>query len=339
MDNSQSPLLATSLMAEPNSISVVMPVFNHAQFLERSLGAVAQQTRPPLEVIVVDDCSTDGGADAAETFRARIEPASRLTVVRNAKNLGVNGATNSVLDRVRGDWICCTGADDWLQPNFIEAMGAAAALFPKAGIVTSQYVEFFEAEERTRVHDRRSEHGTWYADEPAYFAPEDLTRIMRRGHVAIQINASLMRTEALRTAGGYDPKLKWHADWFVAYALAFRHGLAVIPEPVATFRIAEGTFSGDNVGRADSQREVCNAILDKLESLQGRDVRQALLEAPAPFAPFVRHMLPALAARPQDRDLFRATLKWWASEVARGRRPGFLRRIAERLGVDTTPKR
>lgn len=320
------------------SISVVVPVFNHARFLPRSLGAIVSQTHPPSEVIVIDDGSADDSAAVAETFRSRLHPTTRFVVLRSVRNQGVNRAINEALGEVSSEWTCCSGADDWLESRFIERMTVGAKACQHAGIVTSQYVEHLEAENRMVVHDHRSELGTWYArSEIESFSVESFRQLLRKGYVGLQLNASILRTRHLKAQGGFDPALRWHADWFVAYVLASRFGFGAVSEPLAAFRLAAGTYSGDNVDHFERQREVSNAILDKLRSREFWDFRKALKATPAPFSPFVRHMLPALSARSDDRDLFRSVLLWWMGEVLRGRRPGGWRRFATRLGLTTVP--
>lgn len=326
-------------MISPPRISVVLPVYNHAAFLVHALEGLARQTVAPHEVIVVDDASSDDSATVAEAFAERIAPRFSVAVLRNPHNLGVNGTLNRGLAQVSGDWVACTAADDLLEPRFLESMGRAAQRFPQARLVTSALVEFFEAENRRLVHDDRSEMGPWYAGaEPEFLASSRYEALLGRGHIAIAVSASIIQTAALREAGGFDERLKWHADWFAAYAIAARYGLAVVPEPLAVFRVAAGTFSGDNVRHTERQREVCNAILAKLHEPAWHYFRASLRRAPSPFAPFVRHMLPALAVSPADRDMAIATACWWMREAMRGRRPGPLRRLATRLGIETTPR-
>jgi glycosyltransferase involved in cell wall biosynthesis len=326
-------------MPDTIMISVVMPVFNHAPLFRRALEALLAQTVAPGEIIIIDDASTDASVETAEQFRSRFEPSTRLTILRNPLNLGVNASLNRGLGEVTGSHVCCTAADDWLEPRYMERMGAAAAEFPEARIITSPYVEHVEAQNLTRIHDARSEMGIWYArQDPAFLSPDEFSGLLRRGHIAIPVSASLIRTDALRQIGGFDPALKWHADWFVAYALALKYGLGVVSEPLAVFRIASGTFSGDNVRHVARQREVCNAILDTLARPEYQEFRAGLKKTPAPFAPFVRHMLPALRARAQDRDLFIAAAFWWLNEARKGRRPGALRRLVEGLSINTSPR-
>jgi hypothetical protein len=320
-------------------ISVILPVYNHAGFLDRALGALLVQAIAPLEIIVIDDASTDDSAAVAERWQARFEPATRLRILRNAVNLGVNRSLNRGLEEAQAAYVVCTAADDWLRPRFLAAMAAAATRFPHARLLTSTLVEHFESADRTFQHGRDSEQGPWYSEGEAFFDPAEVDALLRRGHVAMPVSASMIHAATIRDLGGFDPRLKWHADWFVSMTIALRFGFAIIPEPLAVFRIAAGTFSGDNVRSGTRQDPVCSAICEKLAGAEFADVRRQLLRTPSPFAPFVRYMIAALARRPRDWDLLASVARWWLGEMLKGRRPGRLRRFVESFGVSTAPRR
>jgi glycosyltransferase involved in cell wall biosynthesis len=314
-------------------------VYNHAGFLDRALQALFAQEVAPLEIIVVNDASTDDSAIVAERWRGRLEPATQLRILSNSENIGVNRSLNRALKEARGDYVVCTAADDWLNPRFIAAMAAGTDRFPRARLITSRYVEYFEDENRTLIHEKNSENGLWYVgDEERFFDALSLKSLLHRGYVAMPISASLIHAATLREVGGFDPALKWHADWFASTAISQRCGFAIIPEPLAVFRVAAGTYSNDNVRKLDRQFEVCSAICDKLATPEFADLRSNLRQRPSPFAPFARYMLITLACRPQDWSLFLHTAYWWLTEALKGRRPGRLRSFVQSLGIDNAPR-
>jgi glycosyltransferase involved in cell wall biosynthesis len=326
-------------MAYTISVSVILPVYNHAALLQRALESLAAQTAMPDEIIVIDDASSDSSHEVAQEFAARFTRSARYTVLRNDTNLCVNRTLNRGLSMAAGDYVVCTGADDWLRPRFIEAMSAAAQQFPNAALITSRYTEYFEAEDRLVEHASDSDLGLWFiADSTChFFSPAELVALLRRATVALYSNASMIRTELLRRTGGFDPALKWHADWFTIYAIALRNGFAVVPESLAVFRVAAGTYSGSGVHDGKRQAEVCHAVCDKLAAPLWRDVRASLAATPSPFSPLVRGLLSALARRPHDWDLLAHIALWWLNEARKARRPGRLRSLAARLGFDIRP--
>jgi glycosyltransferase involved in cell wall biosynthesis len=327
-------------MMTHSAISILLPVYNHASYLPRALDALAAQEQAPGEIIVIDDASTDASADVAETMRDRLEPATALRILRNPGNMGVNFSINRGLSEVRSRYVVCTAADDWLRPRFVSAMTDAIARFPDAKLVTSRYVEFYEADGSTHEHGPNSERGLWYTDgRPRFFDADDLLALLSRGYVILPVSASLIHAQTLRDLGGFDVALKWHADWFAATAISLRHGFAVVPEPLAVFRVASGTYSTDNMNHPQREGEVCHAICDKLRMAEFTDIRRRLLRAPTPFSSFVRYLIPVLARRPRDWDLLAVLVSWWLREASQGRRPGRLRALVESLGIDIAPRR
>jgi len=98
--------------------SVVIPCYNQGQFLAEAIESVLAQTEPPIEIIVVDDASTDDTAKVAKRYP--------VTLVRQRKNGGVSAARNAGIAKATGKNIVCLDADDRLRPEFIEKLAGLA---------------------------------------------------------------------------------------------------------------------------------------------------------------------------------------------------------------------
>jgi glycosyltransferase involved in cell wall biosynthesis len=114
-------------------ISIIVPCYNAAASIEECLCSVCSQSFEDLEVIVVDDGSTDESAALAEALAAR-EP--RIRVIRQA-NGGVSVARNTGLDAARGEFIGFADADDRLLPGALDALFARMNADPAPDIVSS----------------------------------------------------------------------------------------------------------------------------------------------------------------------------------------------------------
>ena len=101
------------------TVSVVIPCYNGAAFLRETLDSVLAQTHAPLEVIVVDDGSTDDSAAIAESYGPPVR------VIRQ-RNQGESVARNRGIDEARGDWIAFIDSDDVWKPGKLERQLAAA---------------------------------------------------------------------------------------------------------------------------------------------------------------------------------------------------------------------
>ncbi|WDF82526.1 glycosyltransferase family 2 protein [Lacticaseibacillus pabuli] len=97
-------------------VSVIIPVYNLAEHLTRSLVSVASQTYTNLQVILVDDGSSDESRLRMDAF-ARAD--RRFTVLAHQGNRGVSSARNTGLAIARGKYVAFVDGDDWLEPDYI----------------------------------------------------------------------------------------------------------------------------------------------------------------------------------------------------------------------------
>ena len=103
-------------------VSVVVPIYNVAPFLRECLDSLVGQTLAEIEVICVDDGSTDGSGDIAMEYA---EKDCRFSVVRQ-ENQGLSAARNKGMSLARGDYVCFLDSDDWLSKDALERLFFAA---------------------------------------------------------------------------------------------------------------------------------------------------------------------------------------------------------------------
>jgi GT2 family glycosyltransferase len=98
-------------------VSVVLVTWNSAPYLPRCLEGIRHQTHAPVELIAVDNASTDGSADLVQ--------AAGMRVIRNAENRGFSAAVNQAIAVAKGEWIQLINPDCYLEPNYIATLVAA----------------------------------------------------------------------------------------------------------------------------------------------------------------------------------------------------------------------
>lgn len=102
-------------------VSVIVPVYNSARYLPKSLESILEQTLTDIEVICVDDCSTDGSLEYIESIH---DP--RLRVVNLPGNKGAGVARNTGMDVASGEYIYFMDSDDWIDRDYLEVLSKVA---------------------------------------------------------------------------------------------------------------------------------------------------------------------------------------------------------------------
>ena len=100
-------------------ITVTIPVYNTEKYLERCLDSVQGQTFRDLEILCIDDGSTDR---SPEILRQRAASDARIRVITLPGNRGIPHARNLAIDEARGEYLYYMDSDDWLDPDYLEAM-------------------------------------------------------------------------------------------------------------------------------------------------------------------------------------------------------------------------
>lgn len=107
-------------------ISVIIPVYNTEKYLEKSVRSVMSQTYPDLEIICVNDGSTDHSLSILERLQAED---GRIVIV-NKKNGGLGDARNSGLEHVTSEWVTFVDSDDYIEPDTLEIVSKAFSYKP-----------------------------------------------------------------------------------------------------------------------------------------------------------------------------------------------------------------
>ena len=114
-------------MTDAPAVSVIIPIYNAEKYIGECLESLLAQTLQDLEVILVNDCSTDGSRQVAENYLEKF--GGRLKIFDNEKNFGAGATRNKGLKISRGEYVFFMDADDLIMPNAFEELHAAAKNF------------------------------------------------------------------------------------------------------------------------------------------------------------------------------------------------------------------
>lgn len=231
------------------SVTIAIPTRNRVSYLHQALDSALSQTYPLLQVIVSDNCSDDGTAEAVSEIRDQ-----RLVFLRQTENLGMVGNWNACVERATGELFLLLSDDDYLEPQAIEklvdALGNSSDR-EKVGVVCCRAWEVDQNGRKLRI-------------DPAPPAREDAMAFALeylRGNRKMHLCSTLLRTEDLRQIGAYTQgSVALAIDAIVWSRILLRRGIFLgVGEPLASYRVHASrttNSSGMKVWQHDIQQLV-----------------------------------------------------------------------------------
>lgn len=281
-----SDVIATPLAMQTAlpSLSVVIPNYNDARYIGKALGAIANQSVPPTEVIVVDDGSTDESVQVIEGF---VQTHPTVKLLRNDRNRGGIFSANRGLAAATSEYVYFASANDIVLPGIFEESLRLLGRYPAAGLCCGDFVIYFGP-------GAAIEYSLGWTKTPGYLSPDALVAVMRTAGGYIPGATSIVRLSALREVGLLDT-LRGHCDWFAHLVIGFRYGVCYVPRPLAIWRAQQpGSYSARS-RLWSTQREVVGNLIALLESPAYRDVLPMFQQSAALFFP--PHVLRVLLSR------------------------------------------
>ncbi len=209
-------------------VSVCIPTYNYARFLPRAIESVLGQTHSDLELVVLDDLSTDDTPAVVERYAG--DP--RLRFERNARNLGLFGNFNHCFDVASGELVKVLCADDWLHPRSIEDGVKALASSPRAGMASSPGWHV-DASDRV-IGMVRPPFGATARSVPR---DEAIRAHADWGNVAGMPSHVLLRRSVIEEVGRFEDSFAPASDVHLWLKVLARHELAWVPEPRCYLRL------------------------------------------------------------------------------------------------------
>lgn len=205
-------------------VSVIIPCYNHARFLGESIESVRSQTYPNIEVIVVDDGSTDHTAEVARRY-------PEVRYVRQ-NNQGLAAARNTGLRESHGEFLVFLDADDRLLPEAVECGVHYLTRSPELAFVSGRYR--YISEEGAILRE--------YSQEPA--GPDSYASFLRGNYIGMHATVTYRR-QALEAVGGFDPSLPACEDYDIYLRIAREYPVGVHPTLAADYRQHGSNMSRD----------------------------------------------------------------------------------------------
>jgi len=297
-------------------VSVVVPTRNRRRLLLRTLGTVRAQRDVDLEVVIVDDGSADGSAEAVAALDD-----GRITVVRNERAGGVSAARNTGLARARAPWVAFLDDDDLWAPDKLAAQ-LAAATHAGAGWVCAGAVTVDRALRIISGQLPPSDEVLWQL--PSF------------NSVPGGGSGTMARTDLVRRVGGFDTALSNIADWDLWVRLSAEARMAAVPRPLTAYLRHPTSLSHD-----------LTSVRDEFEHARRKHApareERGLPDSSRTLEWFVHRQVQAGNRRKAARaylDLWhrydsRKSLRWAAMALVA---PGQLRRRRDRMARRRLPR-
>jgi glycosyltransferase involved in cell wall biosynthesis len=209
-----------------SKVSVIMPCFNHGEFLMDSVNSILRQTHEDLELIVVDDCSTDNSSTVMTECAAQDR---RVKPIRHEQNLGISRSRNDALQAADGEFVAFCDSDDTWEPEKLRMQLNLLRNNPGYDLTYSE----------TLIIDGRGlPTGQRFTDLfplPRIASGMLFQELIRRNFINIQ--SVLLRRECMREAGPFDEQIRWVEDWLYWIRLSRRHRFLYYSEPLARYRV------------------------------------------------------------------------------------------------------
>ena len=239
-------------------VSVVIPAYNAAAFITRTLESVIKQTYRQLEILVVDDGSSDR---TPQIVRAYAQADPRIKLLQQA-NAGVAAARNFGIRSANGEFIAPIDADDiWHPEAMTKIMDQFLAGSSDLGVVYTWSADIDEHNQQT---------GGFHAAE----VDGDVYKTLICHNFLGNASSTVIRKACLDNVGGYNRQLKAQGaqgceDWDLYLRLAEQYKFGVVPEFLVGYRKVLGSMSGDFRQMARSQRIMLDAVQQKHPEIPG----------------------------------------------------------------------
>ncbi len=258
-------------MTQPK-VSVLLPAYNHELYLRETIDSVLQQSFSDFELLISDDCSTDGSVQVIQSYR---DP--RIKTALFQKNRGTVRALNHLLRMARGEYIAVIGSDDVWEPNKLQVQVAFMDSHPEIGacfsdaVIIDQHSRPMTDEDVFPIHAFQVEN----ADRTCH-----LRRFLLRGNAICHASA-LIRSDVHQAIGEYNVAYRQLHDYDLWLRLLMHSQVYFSPEPLVRYRFFRnsGSVSGSSaVNSARSQNEAEVIALDCLRKLSDEDFVLAFAE-------------------------------------------------------------
>jgi glycosyltransferase involved in cell wall biosynthesis len=230
-------------------VSVCVPVYNTVKYIKEAIDSILNQSYNEFELVIVDNCSTDGTSEILRTYHD-----SRIRLFRNECTVSVPKNWNKCLEYAEGDYVAIYHADDIYYPNIVEEEAAVLDKYPDVGAVFA-FADYLYME---KIPNREMVMPNIFKEINIYDAKETINLVMRYASIFF-CPTVMMRKSIIARVGGYnDHDYKWTFDLDMWLKLSRKSKLCIINKRLMKYRISAS--QGSSGFEASGHREHYKAV-------------------------------------------------------------------------------
>lgn len=217
----------------PGLVSIVVASYNHARFLPRRMESLIAQTYEHIEILVIDDCSTDRSAEVLQQYASH----PKVTVTVRERNGGWVEVSNQGVDMTKGEFVIFANCDDDCDPRMVERLVSGMREHTSVGITFCRSL-FVDEEDRVigddfagREHAFRIRCAT-----DTLLTGAELSRFLLNSCVIPNLSAALIRRECFAKVGQLSDSYRVVCDWDLFFRIFAQYDGFYVAEPLNRFR-------------------------------------------------------------------------------------------------------
>lgn len=244
-------------------VSVIVASYNHAEFLVPRMESLITQTYQDIEILVIDDCSTDSSVEILQQYK--LHPKVRL--VNCEQNSGWIAVSNQGVDMSCGEFVIFANCDDSCDSKMIERLVECMHVNPSAGI---SYCRSLMIDEQDKVlgddYEVREKSFRVKCCNDVLLTQKDMNRFLLHSCVIPNLSAALFRKNHFTTVGGFTSDYRVCSDWDLFFRMAAQHDVAYIAAPLNRFRQHKTTIRSSTKDRVIYE-EIIRLLLGQIKVL------------------------------------------------------------------------
>jgi len=235
-------------------VTIGIPLYNSRDYISHTIQSVLDQSYQEIEILVVDDCSTDGSADVISRVQKSHSNGHKIRVLRQMNNMGVSASRNRIIDEAKGTYLYFLDSDDWIADDDTISRMVEIARKTDSDMVLGSYEKLWLSNGRSEVYQY---------DYNEFVDDDSFAKFAFRKYGGIQASACnyLVKTELLRSANIRFVDSDYYEDMIFTFDVATCvKRVVTLPEITYYYLFHDGSLSHSQFRDVIPKQEIDKTI-------------------------------------------------------------------------------